>query len=302
MKQKPNKEQLYEMYIVQNMSTTVIAKELSIGRTTVCNYMIKHNIQRRSISDALTGMPKSESHKKKISELKTGSKNPNFGKKCKSGKRNWYTCPDGKVVSMRSYWEASFADYLNKNSIDWQYESKTFNLPDGSAYTPDFFLPQTNEWVEVKGWYREEHKQKIRDWKIAFPNEKHILADKKYLTSLGIDLKQKWITSKPMFGCVQCCKLFYRKYPDQKLCCVQCRNKFVSNNGPLSKENKPKRKYNGNQSGQNNSGAKLTLNDIQEIREMKKNGMSAKDIAKQKNSSPSNIYNICRGASWRNIS
>ena len=224
------------MYVNQKLSKSQIAKIFGISTTTVLKCMKIYGIPRRSTSEALSGIPKSESHKQKLSESKKGSKHPNYGKKCKThGKRNWFLCPDGKTVSMRSSWETSFANYLNENNVDWQYEPKTFLLEDGSAYTPDFYLTETKEWVEVKGWFREEHKLKIEHWKTSNPKEKLVLADKKYLVKLGIDLKKMWITSKPKFNCLQCDNEFYRNYPDQKLCCVACRNKFVANNKPFPK-------------------------------------------------------------------
>ena len=78
--------------------------------------------------------------------------------------------------------------------------------------------------------------------------------------------------------------------------------RFLGNcSQPLQKEFKIKRKYNGNQSGQNNSSSKLTIKDIEDIKRMRKENVPVIEIAKQKNSSPSNIYNICRGDSWKNI-
>lgn len=299
MKTKPTKEQLFDLYITHKMSRNKIAKQLSLHSTTILNYLKEYDIPRRSISESLSGLQKSESHKLKLSESKKGPKHPNYGKKCKSGKRSWYKCPDGKTVSMRSSWEVSFAKYLDMQSVNWQYEPKTFVLSDGSAYTPDFYLPNTNEWVEVKGWFREEHKKKIESWKKDYPKELHTIADKKYLISKGIDIKQIWITSKPKFRCIQCNNEFYRNYPDQKLCSVTCRNKFIANNDSLPKDNKPKRKYSGIQSGENNSGSKLTLQDVRDIKTMRASGIPVIDIAKQKNSSASNIYNICRGDSWK---
>ena len=57
-------------------------------------------------------------------------------------------------VWMRSSWEYEFANDLNEKGIIWKYESKRFKLKDGRFYTPDFYLPETNEFIEIKGhWY-----------------------------------------------------------------------------------------------------------------------------------------------------
>ena len=138
-------------------------------------------------------------------------------------------------------------------------------------------------------------------WKQENPQEKLTLANRDYLQGLGIDLKHKWVTSKPKFKCLECQEEYHRKYPDQRLCSVKCRNTFIANGGKLPVKNKPKRKYNGNQSGERNAGSKLTAQDIKEIREMKNQGASVKEIAKIKNVSASNIYNVLSGKSWSEV-
>jgi hypothetical protein len=59
-----------------------------------------------------------------------------------------------KGIYMRSSWERSYAKYLDKNKIKWLYEPKLFNL--GSCnYKPDFYLSETDTYIEIKGrWYK----------------------------------------------------------------------------------------------------------------------------------------------------
>ena len=56
----------------------------------------------------------------------------------------------------RSAWEANVARLLNYLNVRWEYEKYTFKLvyPNGERhfYTPDFFLPELNLFIEVKGW------------------------------------------------------------------------------------------------------------------------------------------------------
>lgn len=59
-----------------------------------------------------------------------------------------------KSIWMRSSWEVSYAKYLDKNNIKWLYEPKLFNLG-RCKYKPDFYLTESNHYVEIKGrWYR----------------------------------------------------------------------------------------------------------------------------------------------------
>lgn len=72
-------------------------------------------------------------------------------------RRNNRNHPRGKTglrrdlgVIFRSRWEANYARILNLFGAPWIYEYKKFKTPYGS-YTPDFYLPEQNVYVEVKG-------------------------------------------------------------------------------------------------------------------------------------------------------
>lgn len=303
---KPSKEKLTEMYEANQMSVTQIASLLNIGKTTVLKYMNYYDIPRRSISESLTGKLKSLEHRKKLSESKKGKNNPNFGKRCPvHGKRCWYKCPNGKTVSMRSQWEVWYAEWLRINDIKFEYEPETFVFSDGTAYTPDFFLIDTNEYVEVKGWLTEKHKQKLLQFQKDYPNKVIILADKNYLANLGIDLKKKWITSKPLFACDKCGANYYRVYPRQKFCSVPCRNSYNRSKKPINKTlqlttDKP-RQYRGNQSGEFNNGVKTTVEKVKKARELSNKGWNNTQIANYLEMSPGNVSNIVNGKSWKGI-
>lgn len=307
MKESSIKKQLHKLYVEERLTQKQTSKILNICLVRVVKYMKKYGIKARKPKEYLTGKPKSADHKKKISESKKGKNNPNYGKKCKThGKRIWYLCPDGKNVSMRSSWEAAYAEFLDNKKIKWSYEPKTFILKIGKAYTPDFYLHETGEWIEVKGWMTEMHKKIISEWLVDFPDEKITIADKKYLTNLGIDLRKIWISSKPKFNCDECKNLFYKKEPNQKLCSVKCRNKFVAKircrdkkTYSKTEDKKQKRKYNGNQSGEKNNGSKFSKQDIEIVKKMRESGMTYKEISNVTKMSPTNIFYVCKGKSWK---
>ncbi len=50
----------------------------------------------------------------------------------------------------RSRLEARWATFFDALGINWQYELEGFEK-NGEKYLPDFFLPETETWVEVKG-------------------------------------------------------------------------------------------------------------------------------------------------------
>lgn len=66
---------------------------------------------------------------------------------------------------MRSTWEIKYAEYLDQNKIDWEYEEHKFKYYDlnGLAhyYFPDFYFPKTGEFVEIKGYMDDKSRYKI---------------------------------------------------------------------------------------------------------------------------------------------
>jgi len=78
-----------------------------------------------------------------------------------------YKSPNQGIIKLRSKLEAKYANILDKNNIDWYYECKSFQYIDKDnkrrTYTPDFFLPAQNKFIEVKGF-----KQSNADYKIEW--------------------------------------------------------------------------------------------------------------------------------------
>ncbi|KKL59181.1 hypothetical protein LCGC14_2217940 [marine sediment metagenome] len=72
---------------------------------------------------------------------------------------------------MRSSYEIAYAKWLDKQNIKWKYESKTFDLGN-TTYTPDFYLPKTNKYIEIKGYWREDAKKKFKKFKTIYSETK----------------------------------------------------------------------------------------------------------------------------------
>lgn len=82
-------------------------------------------------------------------------------------------------------WDSNVAIYFNENKINYNYEPETFVMPNGRTYTPDFYLPEENLWVEVKGrFYDEESREKWIWFNQAYENSE--LWDKQKLKEIGI--------------------------------------------------------------------------------------------------------------------
>ena len=67
-----------------------------------------------------------------------------------------------ELVCVASY-EKRVVEYLNKNKINFRWQSKTFNMPNGRTYRPDMYLYSSRKWVEIKGYFRKDAKKKW-DW------------------------------------------------------------------------------------------------------------------------------------------
>ncbi len=95
---------------------------------------------------------------------------------------------------VRSGWEANLCRLFSFLGVQYKYEPRPFALSTGTSYLPDFYLPVTNVFIELKGNYRgksgtdkaeqfaHEHGQTLRiirkpqylkmerKWKSVIPN------------------------------------------------------------------------------------------------------------------------------------
>lgn len=113
--------------------------------------------------------------KQRQTRIKNGTLNPllfqkNPYSRSKGGKRK-----DLNNIYFRSSWEANMARYYNYIGVEWQFEPKTFIFKDitrGSvSYTPDFYLPKEDTWIEVKGWMDGKSKTKLKRFAKQYPEE-----------------------------------------------------------------------------------------------------------------------------------
>lgn len=112
-------------------------------------------------------------------EKMTGRNSSAYGK-IRHGKGAYY-----KNIWMRSSYEVLFAQFLDLSGIKYKYESKTFDLGN-STYTPDFYIPEWNLYIEVKGWWRDDAKKKFKAFKKLYKNVKIKIIDCKKLKNWGI--------------------------------------------------------------------------------------------------------------------
>lgn len=93
---------------------------------------------------------------------------------------HWKT--NEELVCIGSY-EKKVIEHLNKAQIDFDFQIP-FDMPDGRKYFIDLYLKDQNLWVEVKGWFRGDGKEKWDWFHEAYPNSE--LWNEQYLKSKGI--------------------------------------------------------------------------------------------------------------------
>ena len=92
----------------------------------------------------------------------------------------------------KSRFEFDFATYLENNGIEFQYEQHKFiYVPKQRTYTPDFYLPKFDMFIETKGQFvgsdRSKHKLIAEqypnlDLRFVFQNDKVKLSKKSKTT------------------------------------------------------------------------------------------------------------------------
>lgn len=83
-----------------------------------------------------------------------------------------------KGILFRSKLEAEWAKFFDYLNIPWIYEPEGYEFTDGTRYLPDFWLPNSKQWFEVKGIMNDKDLHKIKtlcresgfDVVVGYPN------------------------------------------------------------------------------------------------------------------------------------
>jgi hypothetical protein len=90
-----------------------------------------------------------------------------------------------KDISSKIYfysrWEANIARLYNHLGITWEYEPKTFDIGE-QMYTPDFYIPKENKYVEVKNFWWRYSKERDEKFRRTYPDVKlDVILKEEYL-------------------------------------------------------------------------------------------------------------------------
>jgi len=88
-----------------------------------------------------------------------------------------------EIICVASY-EKKVVEYFNKNKIDFNWQVQTFLMPNGKTYRPDCYLPDNNKWIEIKGYFRKDAREKWEWFTENYPNSE--LWDEEVLKKMNI--------------------------------------------------------------------------------------------------------------------
>ena len=107
-------------------------------------------------------------------------------------KSSIYTTTDGRKVEMDSTWEVAMAARLDALGIAWIRNNtlKLAYVTRGNRkrkYIPDFYLPDYNLYIEVKGYWTDAARHKMKD--VQERNTVRILILESLSEIMNLDIK-----------------------------------------------------------------------------------------------------------------
>lgn len=106
-----------------------------------------------------------------------------------------------EATMFRSNWEITFAETLTELGIAYEYEpERVFFKAYKESYLCDFYLPEYDVWVEIKGFMDQRSAKRIKLFRKYYPDRSFFLVEKEemelfkenpHLIFTYIDISQK---------------------------------------------------------------------------------------------------------------
>jgi len=175
---------IIDEYVNKKRSMRSIYKELNTTRSAVLKVLKSNNILIKNCNEVNIGRKNTQKTKAKMSATASQQIINNV----RSSHSNGILCkcktPNQGVVTVRSSWERDYINYLTNQNIDFFYENKVFKLKNGKSYIPDFYLPKTNEYIEIKGYLSPKQEEKYNEFKQEYPHIKWKMLKKEDLKDI----------------------------------------------------------------------------------------------------------------------
>lgn len=198
LRKTPEFQEKYRKTMIEKYGTTKPFEVDSIKQKFENTMLEKYGVKNAVYSDSLLDKARNnrDSKKAEASRIKTmndkyGSSNPmhirDFAIKSMLNRSNrfsvkhWKTSEDFEVIGS---WENKVVEFFNSMQIDYVYSPARIILPNDKGYYPDFYLPDQDLWIEVKGQWIEDAREKWELFHSIYPNSE--LWDKAVLKKKGI--------------------------------------------------------------------------------------------------------------------
>lgn len=133
------------------------------GLTAETSETVRRIAEKNKVSMKGRSHTVSAKTREKLSEIRSLALDANHGGFQDVG---WYKAKNlaGDEFTVRGTWELTIAELLNAHGILWERNRCLKYTLDGvkKTYNPDFHLPATNEYIEVKGYYSNADKRKMQ--------------------------------------------------------------------------------------------------------------------------------------------
>lgn len=94
-----------------------------------------------------------------------------------------------RADGFRSGLERKFADLLNVRGLSFDYEKRSFQIGlqtgKNATYTPDFYLPALDWYIEVKGYWRDDARSRCEAFLEQYPQLSFSVVGPKFETLMG---------------------------------------------------------------------------------------------------------------------
>jgi len=163
------------------LNTSLVAKAVKKGllktRPRIETARLRGKLENRKLSEE-TKLKLSQSMRKAVLEGRQRTPKP-YGKKCTLYKvANWR----GEIETLQGGWENTVALFLTNKQIKWERPKQSFTYVFENKqreYFPDFYLPDFDIYIEVKGWKQNKD---LKKWE-QFP-KKILVIDKNSIYNL----------------------------------------------------------------------------------------------------------------------
>lgn len=209
-----SKQILYQEYKIYNHSIFFISKLFNVSPSLIYTLLKKFNISINKPGHFLKNTKRTIEIRKKISQTqRTGeyrfcvvcnkeiyrpkwtlqsAKDITCSCRCSAINRflkNTHVHIKYNGTNFRSSWEANFAKWCDGSGIKWEYEKNKFLLKIANNYCyyiPDFYLPEFDVYIEIKGYWREVAKLKCKAFFEQYKNKNLIIFEEGNLKEIGI--------------------------------------------------------------------------------------------------------------------